>query len=61
MPCFRYVTPVLKGRWRPTEEEALEAALLAGQAFMSAGKIRLFDFVRLESQPEYICSKECRS
>ena len=59
MPCFRYVTPVLKGRWFQSEVEALEAALLAGQAFMSGGEILLFDFVRLESHSEDLCSEEC--
>lgn len=59
MPCYRYVTPALKGRWRRTPEEALSAALTAGQAFEQDGAIVLFDFAELQTQPAYSCMEEC--
>jgi hypothetical protein len=59
MHCYRYVTPALKGRWRRSLEEALSAALLAGQAFRQDGQILLFDFAELETQPAYCCLNEC--
>jgi hypothetical protein len=51
MGCFRYVTPVLKGRWWPSREEALAEALAAGQAFVASGEVRLFEFASLEERP----------
>ena len=59
MYCYRYVTPALKGRWRRSPEEALSAALLAGQAFRQDGSILLFDFAEMETQPAYCCLDEC--
>lgn len=50
MGSFRYVTPVLKGRWRPSRELALADALTAGQAYLSAHEVRLFEFTQLEEQ-----------
>ena len=50
MACYRYVTPVLKGRWWPSREEALAEALVAGQAYQSGGEVRLFEFAQLEER-----------
>jgi hypothetical protein len=52
MGFYRYVTPVLKGRWRNTREEALAEALAAGQAYLSLGEVRLFEFARLEERQD---------
>jgi hypothetical protein len=52
MSCFRYVTPALRGRWRPTREEALSDALLAGQAYMQEGQVVLFKFTWIEEGPD---------
>lgn len=32
MPRFRYVTPTKKGRWQPTRDKAIDAAVRAGEA-----------------------------
>jgi hypothetical protein len=50
MSNYRYVTPVLKGRWWKTRDEALADALTAGQAFMSGGEVRLFAFATIEER-----------
>jgi hypothetical protein len=48
---FRYITPVVRGPWRRSSAEALEDALQAGQAFVHRGKVKLFEFARIEAQP----------
>ena len=58
MSCFRYVTPVVKGRWRGSEEEALSDALEAGQAYMSGGRTILFEFARIEQEEPGACCPE---
>ena len=58
MSCFRYVTPVVKGRWRRSEEEALSDALEAGQAYMSGGRTILFEFARIEHGEPGACCPE---
>ena len=58
MSCFRYVTPVVKGRWRGSEEEALSDALEAGQAYMSGGRTILFEFARIEHGEPGACCPE---
>lgn len=58
MPCFRYVTPVAKGRWRRSEAEALSDALEAGQAYMSGGRTVLFEFARVEREESRLCCPE---
>jgi hypothetical protein len=55
--CYRYVTPVLRGAWQPTETEALCEALNGGQAFYVNGRITLFEFARIESRPQELCGK----
>jgi hypothetical protein len=56
MACFRYVTPVVKGRWRRSEEEALSDALEAGQAYTSGGRTVLFEFATIErEEPRLSC------
>jgi predicted exporter len=60
MNCYRYVTPALKGRWRCSPEDALGAALVAGQAFRHGCSILLFDFARIQAQPAHRCLKECQ-
>ena len=57
--CYRYATPALTGAWRRTRQEALSSALLAGQAFVRAEEIVLFEFARLEAQPDHFCRHEC--
>jgi hypothetical protein len=52
MPSYRYVTPVLMGRWWPTREQALGDALAAGQAYVNAQEVRLFEFTRIEERQE---------
>ncbi len=59
MFCFRYVTPVVHGRWYSCKDKALQSALNAGQAYRWAGEIHLRDYVRLEEQPARNCKKEC--
>lgn len=51
IPSYRYVTPVLKGRWCASREEALEEALDAGQAHVMGGEMYLFEFAQIEEQP----------
>ena len=58
MSCFRYVTPVVKRRWRGSEEEALSDALEAGQAYMSGGRTILFEFARIEHGEPGACCPE---
>ena len=58
MSCFRYVTPVVKRRWRGSEEEALSDALEAGQAYMSGGRTILFEFARIEQEEPGACCPE---
>ena len=58
MPSFRYVTPVVKGRWRRSEAEALSDALEAGQACMSGGRTVLFEFAKIERQEPRPCCPE---
>ena len=54
MACYRYVTPVLHGRWRNTRQEALVDAMRAGQARAHPGRpgdiVMLCD-VRIEERP----------
>jgi hypothetical protein len=50
MRAFRYLTPVLKGRWWPSREQALADALAAGQAYVRAHEVRLFEFTKVEEQ-----------
>lgn len=50
MACYRYVTPVLKGRWWPSRDEALAEALVAGQAYQSGGEVLLFGFAQIEER-----------
>lgn len=50
MPSFRYVTPVLKGRWWTSRDQALAEALGAGQAYVSANEVRLFAFTQVEER-----------
>jgi hypothetical protein len=48
---FRYVTPVLAGAWRETEEEAIEDARRAKQAVrLRSGEVALLRFTRIERQ-----------
>jgi hypothetical protein len=49
MYCHRYITPALTGRWHPSVEEALEAALTAGQAVRRGQAIVLREFAELQS------------
>ena len=58
MSCFRYVTPVVKGRWRGSEEGALSDALEAGQAYMSGRRTILFEFARIEHGEPGACCPE---
>ena len=50
MNCYRYVTPVLKGRWWTSREDALAEALAAGQAYVRGGEVQLFEFVHVEER-----------
>ena len=62
MLCFRYVTPAIHGRGCFTREEALRAALQAGQAVedpTGSGEIVPLEFVRFETQPAETCASEC--
>ena len=52
MPSYRYVTPVLMGRWWPSREQALADALATGQAYVNAQEVRLFEFTRIEERQE---------
>ena len=58
MACFRYVTPVVKGRWRRSEAEALADALEAGQAYMTGGRTTLFEFTNIEQEEPRLCCPE---
>ena len=51
MNSVRYMTPALKCRWWPSREEALADALAAGQAYVRAHEMRLFEFTRVEERP----------
>jgi predicted secreted Zn-dependent protease len=47
---FRYVTPTKKGRWKPSLEEAWEAAVAAGVAHKDDhGRIFLDVFTEIET------------
>lgn len=61
MLFYRYVTPVLRGRWRPSREEALADALASGQAYLQSGQVRLFAFVRLEERSGALSSSKADS
>jgi hypothetical protein len=50
MGFFRYVTPVLKGPWRRSREEALADALAAGQAYLRYGDVCPFEFTEVEER-----------
>lgn len=60
MGCYRYVTPALKGPWCSTIEDALKAALEAGQAWNEGGEIILFPFASLEERLGCRFPHECR-
>jgi hypothetical protein len=47
---YRYVTPVLKGRWHASRDEALAEALAAGQAYVRSGEVQLFAFTHIEER-----------
>jgi hypothetical protein len=47
---YRWTTAALVGPWRPTREEALRDALVAGQADMVGEKVVPCGFVRIEEE-----------
>ena len=55
MPCYRFVTPVIRGKWRSSEGEALADALVAGQAYLHRGRVIPLGFVEIEELPKDRC------
>ena len=45
---FRYRTAALCGAWKDSEYEALCDALRGGQAYLSNGRVILFEFASIE-------------